>query len=170
MSTAIERSSLPRLEDYPIPHDVQPDRSWSVEMLEMAAHIGPMATLHILDAYGGQKVYIPRDPDKNPFSKVLSREHVMKISWAYGTTTLQLPVARPALARARRRAVIAAVRIGALPTRDAAIILGTSRKYLGKLLDRKEERGGVPIPMPRRGAADVRQISIFDVLGDSIAP
>jgi hypothetical protein len=55
-----------RPEDIPIPTDAGAHESWPPAMLEMAAHIGPYATLLVVDAFAGQDVYVPRDPARSP--------------------------------------------------------------------------------------------------------
>lgn len=153
--------ALPSLSEYPIPRDVAPGPGWSARMLEMAEHIGPYETLLIVDRFGGQDVYVPADADKSPFAELIGREKAAALSWAYRRERLAVPTAPYALARARRAAIIAAVRANKLTVSDAARIMGVRRDYASKLINRTDEgQGVVParfLPKPR----DPRQLDMF---------
>lgn len=133
-------------------------------MLEMADHIGAYDTMRIIAAYGGQLVSIPKDPARSPFRALVSADQAARLAWVYGRQDLELPVARTAVARARRRSVLAAVKARQIDARDAAVILGTSRNWLRTLLSRPDETEGVALAPVRRAAPDTRQITIFDFL------
>lgn len=132
---------LPRLADLPIPRDVRPGPGWTGQMLEMAAHIGPYATLRLVAAHGGEQVHVPRDPAASPFLDCVDADTAATIAWVYGGTgnRLDVPVARAAVDRARRAVVLAAVRAGKISGADAARIIGTSRTYLAHLVNATDE-------------------------------
>ncbi|WP_066546781.1 hypothetical protein [Sphingomonas sp. CCH15-F11] len=164
MSAAVDPASLPRLADLPIPADVRPGKGWTGQMVELAAHIGAFDTLRIVAAYGGQSVYIPIDPERNPFRELIGPAKAKIVSQVYGPYQFFVPVARHAVDRAKRGGVLALVRSGQLSKRQAAVILGTSRNYVDYLV-RQPDEDGPPLPALRRQPViDPRQISIFDVL------
>lgn len=145
----------------PIPDSVRPDRTWSPLMRELAALIGPRATLAVIEAWGGQLIYVPKDPANSPFAETLTADQAAAIADAYATTYLKVPVGKAPLARARRAGVIAAVRLGRLANADAAKLLGTSRAYVSQLVNSSDEGKDVaPIALPRR-PRDPRQIDMF---------
>lgn len=157
-----DRADLPSLDDIPIPPDVVPDSSWSARMLEMADHIGPYATLRIVEAFGGEKRYITADPLKNPFRELIGDEAAAILSQVYRREYYSVPVCGTALRRARRAGVLAAVRDKSITAADAARILRTSRTYLSYLVNQTSEGNNVVPFTPRiRTRVDPRQLDIF---------
>lgn len=130
---------LPRLDDLPIPADVRPGQGWTGQMHEMAAHIGPHATLALIAAHGGEKVRVPIAAERSPFADVLGPADCATVAQVYGGNELQLPVARFAVARARRGVVIAAVRAGKITIGQAHKIIGSSRTYVSHLVNHTDE-------------------------------
>lgn len=149
-----------------IPDDVRPGPGWTEQMLEMAAHIGPRAVLAIVEAYGGQKIYISADPARCPFRDVLSAEHSAVISRVYNGAEYSVPTARSALARARRAPIVAAVRSGAMTAAEAARTLGIGRTYLAHLVNQSDEAADTAPMIPIRRPVDPRQIEMFPPDGD----
>lgn len=159
---------LPRLDDIPIPENIQPSKGWTEQMVEMADHIGAYATMQIVAHFGGQLKYIPIDASRNPFREVIGPAKAEIVSHVYGPTKFQVPTARYALRVARRGGVLRLVRRREMTARDAAIILGTSRTYLTYLLNHADEDAEPPAILPRRvPKIDPRQIDIFTILNDS---
>lgn len=151
---------LPRLSDLPIPDDVKPGRGWSPFMLEMAAHIGAKNVLHLVDHFGGQKVYIPIAADKSPFVDILPADTVATLAHVFGREKVEIPTAREALFRARGGPIIAAVRAKTMHRNDAARILRTSVRYISKLINDNEAGNDVPMFVLKR-ATDPRQLEMF---------
>ena len=154
------RADLPRLDELPIPEDVQPCRGWTEQMREMADHIGPYATLCIVAAHGGAQVYISRKAESCPFRDVVDTETTEILANVYGGNRFQVPVGRVAVDRARRAAIIAAVRNGQMTGADAQRILGTSRTYVAHLVNQTQEGQNA---QPARVSArhDPRQHKLF---------
>lgn len=148
------------LEDLPIPKDARITNKWPVQLIEMAEHIGAYDALRVVERFGGQKLYIPMDAERNPFREVLDARKTRITSQIYGRQEIDLPVARPALTEARRAPVIASIRNGDMTVREGAKILGTQRTYLSRLVNRSQEgRGATPLTRP--GRHDPRQIDMF---------
>ncbi len=157
------KSAAIALSDLPIPLDVKPTARWTSQMLEMAAHIGPYATLLFVEAFGGQYIYIPEDASRNRAAPVIGEEAARILSRIYSCNRLQVPTAKNALAEARRGGVIAAIRSGAMTIQAAVPILGTSRTYLSHLVNHTDEgTDRPPMALPNR-PADPRQIELFDI-------
>ena len=160
------REQLPSLDDIDIPADIQPDSSWTRQMLELADHIGGHAVLKIVAAFGGDYVYISGDPSRSPFTDILDTETTAIIARAYGGNRLAVPTGKAALARAKRAGLIAAVRAGMMSAGDAARILRTSRSYMSHLVNATDEAAGAtPVRIGCR-AADPRQIDMFNQPAD----
>lgn len=148
------------LADLPIPQDAQVTRKWPAQMVEMADHIGPYATLQLIDHFGGEQVRVPLDPDRNPFRDVLGPKLAATFSRIYGGNELELPVAKAARDEARRAPVLASVRNKDMTVREAARILGTARTYVAQLVNRsREAENAAPLRRPSRD--DDRQIDLF---------
>jgi hypothetical protein len=133
----ISLSALPqtRIENLPIPPDIQPDASWPPSLIEMAAHIGPYATMLVADRFGGLDLYMPLESERSPVIDVIGSEKTGILSQAYQRESFVVPVAAEALHRARRRNVLCAVRDRKVSLTEAAYVLRTSRRYLLKLLE-----------------------------------
>ncbi|MCC7097247.1 MAG: hypothetical protein IT472_08720 [Thermomonas sp.] len=159
---------LARIEELPIPQDAGPTKKWTEQMLELAAHIGPYATLLLVDRVGGQKITVPMDPARNRLRQVVGDEAAAVLSRVYGANELLIPVARAALNEARRGAVIAAIREKRLTIAEAAPILRTSTRYVSFLVNHTEEgkrdRAWEPTRIRAR-APDPRQLDMFPSAG-----
>lgn len=133
----IQLHDLPeiRIENLPIPEDIEPDDSWPASLIEMAKHIGPYAALLIADKFGGLDVYVPGDPERSPAYAVIGADKTEILCKIYGRESLAVPVASEALRQARRRNVLRALQDRTISLTEAAYILRTSRRYLLKLLD-----------------------------------
>lgn len=153
--------AFPRGATLPIPEDVQVGAGWVEQMVEMADHIGPLETLRLVDAFGGQRPYVSSDPERNPFRSVLSPAAIATVSRVYGGAHLWVPVGRLALARARRAPVIAAVRARQMTLSQAAQLLGTSVSYVSQLANRTGEGVGTRPLVTRAKRGDARQIDMF---------
>lgn len=150
------------IHELPIPEDVQPTRLWPGQMLEMAAHIGPYATLVLVDRLGGQSILIPKDPARNRLVEVIGPEKTEIVSRIYGGEFLAIPMGTPALNEARRGPVIAAIRAGKLTIQAAVPILRLKRSTISNLVNHTDEGTGavqaIALPSPRR---DARQLDMF---------
>lgn len=154
----------PRLhiDDLPIPMDVRPNRYWTEAMLEMAAHIGPYATLLIVDRCGGNKPYIPLDASISWLTALIGVEKAEIMSRIYGREEVMIPVAGAALRHARRAGILAAVRAKKMSLTEASRIRGMgSRTYVSHLVNHSDE-GETAIPMVPQKPADARQLVMFD--------
>lgn len=162
------RADLPRLNDLPIPDDVRAAPHWPEQMREMADWIGPLDTLRVSEAFGGEVVYISHNPQRSPFRDLLSPAQVETMARVYGGSRLTVSNALPLLRRVRRAGVIAATRAGRLTIMDAARICGTSRTYMSHLVNQTSEGAGAPAlaVVPRRVAHDPRQIDMFETPAD----
>lgn len=153
------------LNDLPIPQDVRPGPGWTEQMLEMADHIGPYATLLLVDRFAGQNIYVPKDPAKGQLAGVIGTEKAAIMSRIYQCNRLTIPRARSALDRARRAPIVAMARNGDMTISEAAIRACTTRTFMSFLVNRTDEGCcGAEIQLPRR-AADPRQIEMFDIEG-----
>jgi len=131
---------LPRLHDLPIPSNIKVDVScWGDRMREMADHIGARAVLLISDRFGGQEFDMPKRKELCPFLDVVGEKKAEILAYVFGGERLSIPVARKAIARARRAGVIAAARAGQVTVSQAAIIAGTSRCYMSHLINHTDE-------------------------------
>jgi len=131
--------NFPPIDQVPIPEDARPDRSWTEQMLEMAAHIAPYHVLRIVERFGGQQVYISADPARNVFRDLIGASAAATLSHVYRRERLEIPTAKGALFRARRRRLIAQVRANEVTVSEAARMLGTSRTYLSHLVNQTTE-------------------------------
>lgn len=155
--------NFPKPDDLPIPRDIQPDDSWTDRMLEMAEHIGPYRTLLLVDRFGGMRIYFPADHTrgkvymgKGSIRDVVGDEAAEILSRVYRREFFLVPTGKTALARARRRDIIASVRAGDTTGAEAARILETSRPYLSYLVNQTDEgkdQGEQPRPGGRRDTA-----------------
>jgi len=161
------REDLPDIRDLPIPDDARPDRRWSPLMLEIAAHIGPPATLRFCDAFGGREIRISRDAARRQFAPVLTDDQGARFAAAFGGERIDVPVAKNAILAARRAGILAAVRSKKLTIGEAAVICRTPRKYLSKLVNGTLEGTGsepvVPLPAP---STDPRQLDLLTLLDE----
>lgn len=150
------------IHELPIPEDVQPTRLWTGQMLEMAVHIGPYATLLLVDRLGGQFILIPKDPARNRMVGVIGPEKNEIVSRIYGGEYLSIPMGTAALNEARRAPVIAAIRAGKLTIQAAVPILRLKRATISHLVNHSDEGTGtvqdIVLPSPRR---DARQLDLF---------
>lgn len=149
------------LADLPIPRDVVVTRRWPEQLVEMADHIGAYHALRVVERFGGQKIYVAADPERNVLREVLDARLTRIASHVYGRQEIDLPVARAALTEARRAPVIASVRNGDMTGAEAARILGTARSYISELVNRSREAEDA-VPLRRPPSGDPRQIEMFE--------
>jgi len=157
----VKLDPLARLEDLPIPSDVQPTRLWTGQMLEMAAHIGPHATLLLIDRLGGQAFRVPMDPGRNRMITIIGEPKARIMSRVYGGNHIQLPRGRAAVDEARRGPIIAAIRAGGLTIADGVAILRTTRTRLSWIVNHSDEGQEGPVWSPGIVPADTRQFDMF---------
>lgn len=150
-----------RLDDLPIPEDIQPGPGWTEQMLEMSDHIGPYATMLVVERYGGQQIYISADPKRNVLRDLIGAAAAATMSHVYRRERLEIPTAKYALARARRRGIIARCRTNELSVSEAARILGTSRTYLSNLVNNSDEATGEEQAPERSVRRDHGQMHLF---------
>lgn len=126
-----------------IPDDIQPGPGWTEQMLEMADHIGAKATLQLIERFGGQKLYIPKDPHNGKIAAsiaaAIGAHATEQLCRIYGREYIEVPAARYVLARARRHNLVAAVRAGDINVSEAARILKTKRTYMSFLVNHTDE-------------------------------
>jgi hypothetical protein len=165
--------NFPPADELPIPSNVQPDSSWTRRMLEMAVHIGPYATLLLVERFGGMRIYIPADwsrgkvyEDKGSIRDVVGDKTAKILSDIYTREYFHFPTARLALATARRAPVIASVRSGDITGAKAARLLGTSRPYLSHLVNKTEEGTDVEAAA-WTGPRDPSQLDMFGDVPDA---
>lgn len=155
------RADLPTIDDMPIAADVRPGKGWTPQMIEMAEHIGAYATLLISQAFGGQGLYIPLDPEKNMFRDVIGPEKAAIVSQVYGGERLIIPLAHAAIHRAKRAPIVAAVRARELTIGEAAIVLKMRRDNLSRLVNASDEALDTPPLRLGRRKGDPRQMDMF---------
>ena len=153
-----------QLRDLPIPEDARPTKLWGEQMLELAAHIGPYATLLLVDRLGGQKIYIPAKAERNRIAAVVGEDHAATLSRVYAGNEILVPTAKPALSEARRGPILAAIREGTLTIAQAVPILQMTSRYISRLLNSTDEglcdRAWVPARI-RPKNIDTRQMDMF---------
>lgn len=145
----------------PIPDDVQPGEGWSKVMVEMAAHIGPRDVLRLCESYGGQQVYFPSDPAKAPFADVIGPDKASTLGQVFRMERLTIPTGRYAINRAKRAAIIAAVRARRVTVAEAAAMLHLRRDTVSQLLKRPSEGVAASPFVPQPRPKDPRQIELF---------
>lgn len=154
------RDDLPRFEDLPIPPDVTPGVGWSSLMLEISDHIGPYATLQLIDALGGETFRVSRsDAQHARLSRVMGSEAASTFQRIFQGGKIDIPLGREAVFRARAKPIVEQVRDGLLTVADAARILRARRSRIHELL-REGESQGAP-PRKRVVPVDPRQIVMF---------
>lgn len=151
------------LHDLPIPTDVQPSKYWTDVMMELSAHIGPYATLLLVDTLGGTDPCIPRSADNSRYAPIIGEAKAAILHQVYGRERLQLPVASDALRHARRAGVIAAIRVGTMSLTEAAKIRDMgSRTYISHLVNKTSEgRDTAPLAITK-GRTGHRQLALFE--------
>jgi len=157
----VPRTELPSIDTLPIPDDARPDRSWSQRMLEMAAHIGARPTLAIVEAFGGDYLYISKDPARSPLSGILDTDAINKFTFAYGGTMVAIPTGAAAIRKAKRAGLIAAVRAGKISAADAARIMRMSRTYVSHLINATDEGTDAVPAVQLPSVTDTRQMDLF---------
>jgi len=150
-----------KLEDLPIPRDVRVTRSWPIQLVELADHIGAYHALLVVERFGGQKIYISADPERNCLREVLDDRLTRIMSHVYGCQDVEMPVARAALLEARRAPIIASVRNGDMTVAEASRILHSARSYISRLVNRSQEAIDAE-PLRRSRVRDPRQIEMFE--------
>lgn len=149
------------IDELPIPTDARVTRKWTEQMREMAAHIGAYRTLLVVDALGGQSIYVPASAERGRLAEVIGAEGAAIMSQIYGCNRIRVPVGRAALHEARRAGIIAAIRDGKMTIGEAVPILGTSRSYISHLVNRTGEGEAVEAYVPTRSRHDPRQLDMF---------
>jgi hypothetical protein len=150
-----------RIEDLPIPEDVQPSKLWTASMREMADHIGPYATMQIVDCWGGLELYVPRSAETWHVARLIGQTAAQKLCSTYGRERLPIPRARAAVASAKRQGIIAAVRAKRLSLTEGAHILRTSRTYLSALVNGSDE-GTLALPFIPKSRPHIGQFELFE--------
>ncbi|HEX7820664.1 MAG TPA: hypothetical protein VF463_08590 [Sphingobium sp.] len=151
-----------RIDDWPIPEDAQADPKWPPIMLDMAAHIGPYATLLIVDAFAGQEVYVSKDPARSPFSDIIGADKAETMAHVYGVERLRIPGGRMPLLKARRAGILAACRAKKMSVDEGAAILRMPRRHLRHIVNHTQEAlTATPMVLLPR-ARDARQLDMFD--------
>lgn len=149
-----------RPEDIPIPMDAQAYENWAPIMLDMAAHIGPYATLLLVDAFAGQQVYVSSNPARSPFAEIIGTDKAAILAHVYGREQLQIPSGRRELLRARRQGIIAAVREKRMTVGEGAAILRMARRHFSHLVNHSDE-GLECEPLVLTPRKDPRQLDMF---------
>lgn len=161
LTNRVPRTRLPSLDDLPIPDDVQADQGWSQLLLEIASHIGARAALAVVEAFGGDNIYVSKDAARSPFHGVIDAEKVARFAYAFGGTRLDIPTGAAEIRRAKRAGLIAAVRAGKMTAADAARIMRISRSYMSHLVNATEEGTGNVQPVLLVHRTDTRQLDLF---------
>lgn len=126
---------LLRIDELPIPEDATAGLGWSPLMLEIADHIGPYATLKLLDALGGEHIRVSGTAaQRELLAAAIGAVKSTVFQNAFRGCKLDLPVARYAMLRAKGRPVLQAVAQRELKIADAARILGVGRTRVHDLL------------------------------------
>jgi hypothetical protein len=156
---------LPTIDELPIPENVTPGPGWTSQMVEMADHIGPYATLLFVERYGGQQLFFTQSFVDGDLARLIGQEAAQTLREVYRGERVLMPTAKQAVAYAKRQPILAAVRAGDLTGQEATRILKTSRTYVSHLLNNTSEGTGVTPPpefRSRRRRIDPRQIDMFD--------
>lgn len=149
------------MDKQPIPADVKPGRGWCRFMVDLARLIGAHDVLRVCEALGGQDIYIPADHQRSPLLLIVGAAKSAAVSRQYSGDTVSIPVARFAIARARRAGVIASVRAGGLTVADAARKMGMRREYVSKLVNQTDEGDDAVPTFEKVRKVDPRQIDMF---------
>lgn len=151
-----------------IPEDVTPGKGWTPFMLEMADHIGAYATILLVARFGGQRIYIPADPergkhyeDRGTIRDLIGKQKAQILSHVYRREYLSIPTAKYALRRARREGLVASARAGDITAAEAARRIGTTRPYMSHLVNHTDEGDDDAAPPPRPSAASHGQMHLF---------
>lgn len=151
-----------RPEQLPIPEDARPHHSWPPLMLDLAAHIGPYATLRLVDAFAGQYIYVPLDPARSPFTDVIGADKAAILAHVYGRERLPIPSGRNALSRARRGGIIALVRSKRLTVSEGAARLRMPVRHLSTLINKTDEGTDAEPLLLLERPRDARQLDMFE--------
>ena len=152
--------------DLPIPTDAVQNRYWTDAMCEMAAHIGPVATLQIVDVFGGLELYIPVNPERCAAYTVIGADKCAILCAIYTSERLPIPVGASAVRYAKIAPILAGVRARQISLTDAVVILKaagikTSRSYLSGIINKTDQGKFAKIWQPVR-IPDARQMVMFD--------
>lgn len=148
------------LADLPLPAEPRVDESWTRQMREWAEVMGPLAVLQLVDALGGQPLYVPKVAEGTKLEAVIGLAAAEALSGLAGGDSVTVPTAKAALLRARRAGVIAAIRTGEMTIADGSRLLGTSRNYLSYLV-RQTDEGADAEPVRSHRRVDPRQRELF---------
>lgn len=149
------------LADLPLPAEPRVDESWTRQMREWADAMGPLAVLRLVDALGGQPLYVPKVAEGTKLEVVIGLAAAEALSGLAGGDSVTVPTAKAALLRARRAGIIAAIRTGDMTIADGSRLLGTSRNYLSYLV-RQTDEGADAEPLRSNRRVDPRQHDLFD--------
>ena len=149
-----------RLRDLPLPAEPEIDGSWTRQMREWVPAIGALGVLRMVDALGGQMIYVPKAGEGSKLAQVLGEEAATAFSAAHGGEHLQVPLGETALARARRAPVLAAIRAGEMAINEAVPILRMTRTSISHLVNHSDEGADVA-PLRTNRRHDPRQDDLF---------
>lgn len=154
---------LPRLDDLPIPSDATVGTGWSPMMVEIADHIGPYATLKLLERCGGDHFRVSARRVHPRFADAIGEEAAELFCKAFDGSKIDLPTGHAAIWRAKALPILERVRCNALTIADAARILRVARTRIHAVLVEQEKAGA---PKRRKGKlVDPRQIDMFSSPG-----
>lgn len=166
-----------RLDDLPIPDDVEVGDYWCESMVELAGLIGARNTLLFVDRFKGHVINVPAIYPENWFVEDVIGERNARIfhehNFAWNEThtrrvgsKVTIPTGKRELERARLDPIIAAMQANTMTLSEAAEVSGLSVKRLSSMRVRVETA-----PQTRAWSTqkprDDRQISIFDVLEEA---
>jgi hypothetical protein len=99
--------------------------AWPPNLRALAAAIGEDAVARLVDAYAGQRVYIPIRPPRggHRLAELLGGEALAQLQQDFGGAQIEIPLARPA------GALKAAIAAAEGTTSEVAARLGCSRRY-----------------------------------------
>lgn len=133
----------------------EPSRSSEVSITLIAEIIGDTATLALVAARGGRRVYIPKAPKPtHELTQFVGMEAARRLARVFGGLEPAIPLHYTPDAR-----VIGLIADGHSAA-QVAEILGRSERFVFSVKARARERGELP-PQPRRGY-DPDQIRIWD--------
>lgn len=112
---------------------------------ELVNLLGRDGFVRLAEAYGGQRLYVPLDPDGSDLARRLGAEIATKLSGRYGKSYLRVPLARELRARQYRER--------GMSNGDIASRLGMTETGVDKMMHRMPAK-------PVKGS-DPRQLKMF---------
>ncbi|MCG5530952.1 hypothetical protein LRD18_08710 [Halorhodospira halochloris] len=108
----------------------------------LADHIGHTATVRLLRAYGGRRLYIPVTiaPD-HPIAAAIGYRACEPLAQRWGGKRLDIPADQTAILNMRNRLIVDQY-LGGEPVRSLARRYGLSPRMIRKVLDAVGARGG----------------------------